>query len=63
MKAAHTALVVEGGRDEADWADLEEKAGAVTRAGCHCKTPLTRPASGHIQGTRSWKTPRSNENR
>ncbi|MFH9862181.1 hypothetical protein [Streptomyces sp. NPDC017202] len=33
MKGAHTALVVEGTWDEADWAELEEKARAVTRAG------------------------------
>ncbi|GAA4781956.1 hypothetical protein [Streptomyces ziwulingensis] len=33
MTAAHTLLVVEGTWDEADWAELEEKARAVTRAG------------------------------
>ncbi|MCZ4101807.1 hypothetical protein [Streptomyces sp. H39-C1] len=33
MTAAHTALVVEGTWDEADWADLEEKARAISRAG------------------------------
>ncbi|QNA77830.1 hypothetical protein C8250_009530 [Streptomyces sp. So13.3] len=33
MTAAHTALVVEGTWDEADWAELEEKARAITRAG------------------------------
>lgn len=33
MCAAHTALVVEGTWDEADWAELEEKARTVTRAG------------------------------
>ncbi|MER8219024.1 hypothetical protein ABTZ58_00150 [Streptomyces sp. NPDC094143] len=33
MTAAHTTLVVEGTWDEADWADLEEKARTVTRAG------------------------------
>jgi hypothetical protein len=33
MAAAHTALVVEGSWDEADWAVLEEKARSVTRAG------------------------------
>ncbi|MFF4822694.1 hypothetical protein ACWDAO_01740 [Streptomyces sp. NPDC001212] len=33
MVAAHTALVVEGPWDEADWAELEEKARAITRAG------------------------------
>ncbi|MEU6243984.1 hypothetical protein [Streptomyces sp. NPDC047024] len=33
MTAAHTALVIEGSWDEADWADLEEKARAITRAG------------------------------
>ncbi|MFD3589772.1 hypothetical protein [Streptomyces sp. NPDC058683] len=33
MTAAYTALVVEGTWDEADWAELEEKARAVTRAG------------------------------
>lgn len=33
MTAAHTALVVEGTWDEADWAQLEEKARTVTRAG------------------------------
>ncbi|WP_203621430.1 hypothetical protein [Streptomyces anulatus] len=33
MTAAHTALVVEGSWGEADWAELEEKARAVTRAG------------------------------
>ncbi|MFD7517440.1 hypothetical protein ACFV85_21860 [Streptomyces niveus] len=33
MTAAHTALVVEGGWAEEDWAVLEEKARTVTRAG------------------------------
>ncbi|OYP14875.1 hypothetical protein CFC35_10470 [Streptomyces sp. FBKL.4005] len=33
MCAAHTALVVEGTWDEADWAELEEKARTITRAG------------------------------
>ncbi|MDO0939135.1 hypothetical protein QQY66_48305 [Streptomyces sp. DG2A-72] len=33
MTAAHTALVVEGTWDEADWAELEEKARAITLAG------------------------------
>jgi hypothetical protein len=33
MTAAHTALVIEGEWDEADWAELEEKARSVTRAG------------------------------
>ncbi|MGX1853836.1 hypothetical protein [Streptomyces sp. NPDC055299] len=33
MAAAHTALVIEGAWDEADWAELEEKARLVTRAG------------------------------
>ncbi|KUO04685.1 hypothetical protein AQJ67_10420 [Streptomyces caeruleatus] len=33
MTGAHTALVVEGSWDEADWAALEEKARSVTRAG------------------------------
>jgi hypothetical protein len=33
MTAAHTALVVEGGWDDGDWALLEEKARAVTLAG------------------------------
>ncbi|MEU3255943.1 hypothetical protein [Streptomyces sp. NPDC006997] len=33
MRAAHTALVVEGRWDEADWAELEEKARSITRAG------------------------------
>ncbi|MEU0844020.1 hypothetical protein ABZ370_31715 [Streptomyces sp. NPDC005962] len=33
MAAAHTALVEEGTWDEADWAELEEKARAITRAG------------------------------
>ncbi|MGW1609777.1 hypothetical protein ACWCQZ_10315 [Streptomyces sp. NPDC002285] len=33
MTAAHTALVVEGAWDEADWAELEEKARAIARAG------------------------------
>ncbi|KOG67357.1 MULTISPECIES: hypothetical protein [Streptomyces] len=33
MTAAHTALVVEGAWDEPDWAELEEKARVVTRAG------------------------------
>ncbi|MBT2409352.1 hypothetical protein J7I94_02040 [Streptomyces sp. ISL-12] len=33
MTAAHTTLVIEGTWDEADWADLEDKARNVTRAG------------------------------
>ncbi|MDX2825095.1 hypothetical protein PV416_29400 [Streptomyces ipomoeae] len=33
MTAAHTALVAEGTWEEADWAELEEKARAITRAG------------------------------
>jgi hypothetical protein len=33
MTAAYTALVVEGALDEADWAELEDKARTVTRAG------------------------------
>ncbi|WP_371632208.1 hypothetical protein OG693_04485 [Streptomyces sp. NBC_01259] len=33
MTAAHTTLVVEGTWDEADWAELEEKARTITRAG------------------------------
>ncbi|MEU9069949.1 MULTISPECIES: hypothetical protein [Streptomyces] len=33
MTGAHTTLVVEGTWDESDWAELEEKARAVTRAG------------------------------
>ncbi|MFJ8676330.1 hypothetical protein [Streptomyces sp. NPDC093589] len=33
VTSAHTALVVEGGWEEADWAELEDKARAVTRAG------------------------------
>ncbi|MEU5162298.1 hypothetical protein AB0G74_22205 [Streptomyces sp. NPDC020875] len=33
VTAAHTALVAEGTWDEADWADLEEKARTVTRGG------------------------------
>ncbi|MGW0710487.1 hypothetical protein ACWD4G_31790 [Streptomyces sp. NPDC002643] len=33
MTAAHTALVLEGTWEEADWAELEEKARTVTRAG------------------------------
>ncbi|GAA2530434.1 MULTISPECIES: hypothetical protein [Streptomyces] len=33
MTSAHTALVVEGAWDEADWAELEEKARSITRAG------------------------------
>ncbi|MFE5162955.1 hypothetical protein ACFRNT_31510 [Streptomyces sp. NPDC056697] len=33
MSAAHTALVIEGTWDEADWAELEKKARAITRAG------------------------------
>ncbi|MFJ4703685.1 hypothetical protein ACIP6I_02325 [Streptomyces anulatus] len=33
MTAAHTALVAEGSWSEANWAELEEKARAVTRAG------------------------------
>ncbi|MET9013904.1 hypothetical protein ABZX74_23745 [Streptomyces olivaceoviridis] len=33
MCAAHIALVVEGTWEEADWAELEEKARTVTRAG------------------------------
>ncbi|MCX5395636.1 hypothetical protein [Streptomyces sp. NBC_00102] len=32
MTAGHTALVVEGTWDEADWAELEEQARSVTRA-------------------------------
>lgn len=32
MTAAHTMLVVEGAWDEADWAELEEKARSITRA-------------------------------
>lgn len=31
MTPAHTALVAEGSWDEADWAELEEKARSVTR--------------------------------
>ncbi|MFC8868071.1 hypothetical protein ACFUAC_10510 [Streptomyces sp. NPDC057148] len=33
MMAAYTALVTEGSWDEADWAELEEKARSITRAG------------------------------
>ncbi|CAM5243175.1 hypothetical protein [Streptomyces hirsutus] len=33
MITAHTALVVEGAWDENDWAELEERARAITRAG------------------------------
>ena len=33
MTLAHTALVAEGTWDEADWAELEEKARAISRAG------------------------------
>ncbi|MBT2509199.1 hypothetical protein J7I98_25610 [Streptomyces sp. ISL-98] len=33
MTAAHTALVVEGAWDEADWAELEEQARSITLAG------------------------------
>jgi hypothetical protein len=33
VTAAHTALVVEGTWEEADWAELEEKARTITRAG------------------------------
>ncbi|CAL9365282.1 hypothetical protein SUDANB105_00750 [Streptomyces sp. enrichment culture] len=33
MTAAHTSLVVEGTWHEADWAQLEEKARTITRAG------------------------------
>ncbi|MEV0577120.1 hypothetical protein [Streptomyces sp. NPDC050392] len=33
MLSAHAALVVEGPWDEADWAELEEKARTITRAG------------------------------
>ncbi|MCL7493800.1 hypothetical protein M8I34_20720 [Streptomyces sp. MCA2] len=33
MAAAHTALVIESAWDEADWAELEERARLVTRAG------------------------------
>ncbi|GAQ51619.1 hypothetical protein PV332_18715 [Streptomyces scabiei] len=33
MTAAHTELVVEGTWDEADWAELEEKARSITAAG------------------------------
>ncbi|WP_208816812.1 hypothetical protein [Streptomyces prasinus] len=33
MIAAHTALVVEGAWDENDWAEVEERARAITRAG------------------------------
>ncbi|MFD7137032.1 hypothetical protein [Streptomyces sp. NPDC059894] len=33
MTAAHTALVAEGTWDEADWAELEEKARVMTLAG------------------------------
>ncbi|MFJ7342373.1 hypothetical protein ACIQU3_19040 [Streptomyces sp. NPDC101110] len=33
VTAAHTALVVEGTWDEADWAELEEKARAIIQAG------------------------------
>ncbi|MGW2822119.1 hypothetical protein ACWC24_14070 [Streptomyces sp. NPDC001443] len=33
MASAHTALVVEGSWEEADWTELEEKARTITRAG------------------------------
>ncbi|MEQ4608438.1 hypothetical protein ABMX48_17510 [Streptomyces cavourensis] len=33
MTSAYAALVVEGSWDEADWAELEEKARSITRAG------------------------------
>ncbi|MFJ8794582.1 hypothetical protein [Streptomyces sp. NPDC102462] len=33
MTAAHTALVIEGAWNEADWADLEAKARTINRAG------------------------------
>ncbi|MEU7033599.1 hypothetical protein ABZ958_07950 [Streptomyces sp. NPDC046237] len=33
MVSAHTALVVEGSWNEADWAELEDKARSITRAG------------------------------
>ncbi|MGW4345327.1 hypothetical protein ACWEL8_09645 [Streptomyces sp. NPDC004690] len=33
VTAAHTALVIEGSWDDADWAALEEKARTITRAG------------------------------
>jgi hypothetical protein len=33
MASAHTALVVEGTWNEADWAELEDRARSVTRAG------------------------------
>ncbi|MEF9908139.1 hypothetical protein [Streptomyces sp. P9-A2] len=33
MTASHTALVVEGAWDEADWAESEEKARTIIRAG------------------------------
>ncbi|MBQ0855486.1 hypothetical protein J8N05_45800 [Streptomyces sp. BH-SS-21] len=33
MSAAHAVLVIEGSWSETDWADLEEKARTVTRAG------------------------------
>ncbi|MFE1407830.1 hypothetical protein ACFW5D_30235 [Streptomyces sp. NPDC058770] len=33
MASAHTALVIEGSWNEADWAELEEKARSITRAG------------------------------
>ncbi|MFF8447694.1 hypothetical protein ACF06Q_08335 [Streptomyces leeuwenhoekii] len=33
MTAAHTTLVIEGTWDDTDWAELEEKARTVTRAG------------------------------
>lgn len=33
MTAAHTALVIEGAWNDADWAELEEKARTITRAG------------------------------
>ncbi|MGZ2361558.1 hypothetical protein LRE75_33585 [Streptomyces sp. 372A] len=33
MTAAHTALVIEGSWGEADWAELEEKARLISRAG------------------------------
>ncbi|MFI9423400.1 hypothetical protein ACIG54_07515 [Streptomyces achromogenes] len=33
MTTAHAALVIEGTWDDADWAELEEKARTITRAG------------------------------
>ncbi|MGW2698365.1 hypothetical protein [Streptomyces sp. NPDC001296] len=33
MTSAHTALVIEGAWDEANWAELEEKARSIIRAG------------------------------